>query len=45
MWGDIVGIIGMIVMFLLMFFCLWIDDYGFYIYKEDLVDDDKEVKM
>ncbi|GAB1772181.1 cytochrome c oxidase subunit I [Priestia megaterium] len=44
-WGDVLGIIGMIVMFLSMFFRSWIDDHGFHIHKEDLVDDDKEAKM
>jgi len=44
-WGDVVGGIGLAVTLLGMFLRSWIDDHGYHIHKEELMDDDsKEVK-
>jgi cytochrome c oxidase subunit I len=44
-WGDVVGAIGLLITLLSMFLRSWIDDLGYHIHKEDLLnDDDKGVK-
>nr|WP_285846500.1 cytochrome c oxidase subunit I [Priestia koreensis] len=44
-WGDVVGGIGLAITLLGMFLRSWIDDHGYHIHKEELMDDDsKEVK-
>lgn len=44
-WGLLVIFIGFGIIFIMMLFCLVIDDYGYYIYKEELLNDDKGVKV
>ncbi|MBN8252443.1 cytochrome c oxidase subunit I [Priestia flexa] len=39
-WGDLVGIIGLVITFISMFFRSWIDDHGYHIHKEDLLDEE-----
>ncbi|WP_110112388.1 cytochrome c oxidase subunit I [Bacillus sp. CGMCC 1.16541] len=39
-WGDIVGIAGLAITFISMFFRSWIDDHGYHIHKEDILNDD-----
>nr|WP_239583487.1 cytochrome c oxidase subunit I [Metabacillus iocasae] len=39
-WGDVVGIAGLAITFISMFFRSWIDDHGYHIHKEDILNDD-----